>query len=124
MPKAVITYDKDLPEIAGRQPHLPPKAYLRKKPGTKDDYEIIEDRRPSQMLLVNKLRKAVDKWRNSGYPGASTVAQRLFTYWFEEDHLVNGEAFRFYFGQREAIETLIYLTETQKAGDCKALIQD
>lgn len=80
MPKAVISYDKDLPEIPDRQPHLPPTAYLRKKTGTFDEYEVVEGRRPSQMLLVNRLRKAVDKWRNDGYPGASTVTQRLFTY--------------------------------------------
>src|SRR5687767_8593845 len=101
MAKAVITYDKDLPEISGRQPHKPPTAYLRKKAGTDDEYEIVDVRRPSQMLLVNRLRKAVDNWRGEGYPGASAVTQRLFTYWFEEDHLINGEAFRFYFGQRE-----------------------
>jgi type III restriction enzyme len=123
MPKAVITYDKDLPEISNRQPHLPPAAYLRKKPGTADDYEIVEGRRPSQMLLVNRLRKAVDKWRSDGYPGASPVAQRLFTYWFDEDHLLNRESFRFYFGQREAIETLVYLTEIRKERGSKALVQ-
>ncbi len=44
------------------------------------------------MLLVNRLRKAVDHWRSEGYPGSSSVAQRLFTYWFDEDHLIGGEA--------------------------------
>jgi hypothetical protein len=29
MPKAVITHDKDLPEIPDQKPHLPPVAYLR-----------------------------------------------------------------------------------------------
>ena len=123
MSKAVITYDKDLPEIADRQPHLPPTAHLRKKLDTADQYEIVEGRRPSQMLLVNRLRKAVDNWRSDSYPGASPVARRLFTFWFDEDHLVNGESFRFYFGQREAVETLVYLTEIQKQRDCKALVQ-
>ncbi len=89
MAKAVVTYDKDLPEVPDRQPHRPPTSYLRKKPGTTDEYEIVEGRRPSQMLLVNRLRKAVDNWRSEGYPGASAVAQRLFTYWFEEDHLIS-----------------------------------
>jgi hypothetical protein len=49
MPKAVITYDKDLPEIPDRQPRLPPTAYLRKKAGAADEYEVVEGRRPSQM---------------------------------------------------------------------------
>jgi type III restriction enzyme len=122
MPKAVITYDKDLPEIPDRQSHLPPTSYLRKKAGTKDEFEVVEGRRPSQMLLVNRLRKTVDKWRTNGYPGASAVTQRLFTYWFEEYHLLNGEAFRFYFGQREAMETLAYLVEVKKLRDSKPLI--
>jgi type III restriction enzyme len=122
MSKAVITYDKDLPEIPDRQPHLPPTAYLRKTAGTTDQYEVVEARRPSQMLLVNRLRKAVDQWRKDGYPGASAVARRLFTYWFEEDHLLNGGAFRFYFGQREAIETLVYLVEARNIRDSKPLV--
>jgi type III restriction enzyme len=122
MSQAVVTYDKDLPEIPDRQPYLPPNSYLRKKSGTADDYEIVAGRRPSQMLLVNRLRKEVDKWRDEGYPGASAVTRRLFTYWFEEDHLLNDEAFRFYFGQREAMETLVYLVEIKKLHDSKPLI--
>lgn len=31
MAKAVITYDKDLPEIPDRKAHLPPNLHLRKK---------------------------------------------------------------------------------------------
>lgn len=58
----------------------------------------------------------------AAYPGASPVAQRLFTYWFDEDHLIDGESFRFYFGQREAIETLVYLTEFRKERGCRALV--
>jgi type III restriction enzyme len=50
------------------------------------------------------------------------TAQRLFTYWFEEDHALNGSTFRFYFGQREAIETLVYLVEVQQLRDAKPLV--
>ena len=122
MAKAVISYDKDLPEIPDRLPDRQPTSYLRKKAGTTDEFEIVEGRRPSQMLLVNKLRQEVDKWRKDGYPGVSQTTHRLFTYWFDEDHLLNGEAFRFYFGQREAMETLVYLVEVKKLRDSKALI--
>ena len=54
--------------------------------------------------------------------GASPVSERLFTYWFDEDHLVNGKTFRYYFGQREAVETLVYLIEVRKIRDTKVLI--
>ena len=124
MPKPVISYDKDLPEIPDREAHLPPTRYLRKKPGTEDEWEIVEGRRPSKMLLVNKLRQAVDEWREASYPGASTVTQRLFTYWFEEDHLVGEEPFKFYFCQREAMETLAYLVEVKGVRDIKPLIEE
>lgn len=120
MPRAVISYDKDLPEVPNRLAHLKPDSYLRKK--TDQEYEVVEGRRPSKMLLVNGLRKEVDNWRDTGYPGASPVSRRLFQFWFEEDHLVNGEIFRYYFGQREAIETLVYLTEIKRFHDIKPLI--
>ena len=72
-----------------------------------------------------KIRKAVDIWRDSGYEGASEVSQRLFEYWFEEDHKVNGfdVPFRYYFCQREAIETLVWLVEIAEQRDAKALIE-
>ena len=123
MPEAVISYDKDLPEIPDHSAFTEPHRYLRKKPETKDDFEIVEGRRTSRLILVNKLRKAVHTWREQGYPGASNATLRLLNYWFEEDHLVNGKLWRYYFGQREAIETLIYLTEVEKNTDIADLIQ-
>ena len=120
MAKAVIFYDKDLPEIPDRKAHLKPDAHLIKK--TADEYEIVEGRRPSKMLLVNRLRQTVDRWRDEGYPGASSVTQRLFQFWFEEDHLLNGNTFHYYFGQQEAVETLVYLIEIEKNHDAKPLI--
>jgi type III restriction enzyme len=122
MATAVISYDKDLPEIPDRQAHLCPTAYLRKKAGSADEFEIVEERRPSKLLLVNRLRQAVDTWREAGYPRASSVAERLFIYWFDEDHLVDGKTFRYYFGQREAVETLISLVEVHKVHDAKLLV--
>jgi type III restriction enzyme len=120
MAKAVIFYDKDLPEIPDRKAHLKPDAHLIKK--TAEEYEIVDRRRPSKMLLVNRLRQAVDKCREEGYPGASSVTQRLFQFWFEEDHLLNGNTFHYYFGQQEAMETLVYLMEIEKNRDAKPLI--
>ena len=124
MPEAIISYDKDLPEIPDREPHLPPTGYLQKKKDKKDEFEVVAGRRPSKLLLVKKLRDAVEKWRKEDYPGASSVSKRLFTFWFDEDHLVGGSPFRYYFGQREAMETLVYLYEIAKNQDSKKLIND
>lgn len=120
MAKSVVSYDKALPEIPDRLAHLEPTSHLRRV--SKTEFEIAEGRRPSQLLLVNRLRRAVGEWRNEGYPGASEVSRRLLTYWFEEDHLVDGRVFRFYFGQREAMETVVYLTEVAGLRDSKELV--
>ena len=73
-----------------------------------------EQRRPSKAYLVNKLRKAVYTWRERGYPGITPTTRRLLQFWFNEDHLANNEPFQFWFCQREAMETLIYVYEVMK----------
>ena len=73
-----------------------------------------EQRQPSKAYLVNALRKAVYSWRELGYPGITPTTKRLLQYWFNEDHIVNNEPFQFWFCQREAIETLIYVYEVMK----------
>jgi type III restriction enzyme len=77
------------------------------------------------LLLVSSIRKAVDQWSEASYPGASDVTRRLFEYWFEEDHEVTGfpVPFRYYFCQREAIETLVWLVEIASIADAQKLIQ-
>jgi len=71
-------------------------------------------RQPSKAYLVNELRRAVFTWRNEGYPNTTETTRRLLQYWFKEDHLIQKEQFEFWFCQREAIETLIYVHEVMK----------
>ena len=126
MAKAVINYDRDIPEIRNRRPWEKPSSYL-----IKDDREPTgwrendSGRRPSKLLLVPKIRRAVDAWRDGGYEGATDVTRRLFEFWFEEDHIVSGYdvPFRYYFCQREAIETLVWLVEIAGQRDAQALIK-
>lgn len=64
--------------------------------------------------LVPTLRKEVTAWRERRYGGASETSQALLRWWFVEQHLLlkaDGtlEAFRYFFAQREALETIIYL---------------
>ena len=126
MAKAVIAYDKDLPEIPGRRPWEKPTSYLVKEAAAPTGWRVDNSgRRPTRLLLVPKIRAAVDAWRDGGYPGASEVTRRLFEYWFEEDHEVAGFGvpFRYYFCQREAIETLVWLVEVAGITDAQALIK-
>jgi len=91
MPRSVIAYDKDLPEIPGRRPWEKPTSFLVKDDAAPTGWrEDTSGRRPSLLLLVPKIRAAVDAWREQGYPGASDVTRRLFEYWFDEDHVATG----------------------------------
>lgn len=62
--------------------------------------------------LSDKIAAAVQAWRDNGHQGASPITQRLFEFWFKEDHfLADGSQFHFWRAQREAIEALIYVYE-------------
>ncbi len=132
MAKAVIAYDKDLPEIPGRMPWEKPTSHLIKDEDAPTGWRVQAGRRESRLLLVPKIREAVDAWRAGDpghdvepYAGASDVTRRLFDYWFEEDHEVSGYPvpFRYWFCQREAIETLVWLVEIAGKKDTQALIE-
>ncbi|MGH9772952.1 MAG: DEAD/DEAH box helicase family protein, partial [Candidatus Acidiferrales bacterium] len=72
--------------------------------------------------LVPALRKKVKEWRDAGYGGASPTSRTLLEWWFQTPHLIphadGGMAeFQYYFAQREAIETIIYLYDVVGAKD-------
>lgn len=64
--------------------------------------------------LVPDLRRRVEEWRDRGYSGATDTSKSLLNWWFNTPHLVpqaDGTMadFQYYFAQREALETIIYL---------------
>lgn len=72
--------------------------------------------------LVPNLRKEVKKWRESGYEEAVPTTRSLLRWWFETPHLIPGPdgvavEFRYYFAQREALETILYLHDVVNARD-------
>jgi type III restriction enzyme len=78
--------------------------------------------------LVAELRKKVRDWRLTGYEGASDTSSALLNWWFATHHPMqngNGETFLFqyYFAQREAVETVIWLYEVARARDKYDLIR-
>ena len=126
MAKSIISYEKELPEIPDRLPWEEPESFLVRDSDSPDGYKINETgRRPSSILLVPKIREQVNAWRRSGYLGASGVTLKLFPYWFDEEHSVKdfSTPFRYYFCQREAIETLAWLVEVAGIKDTKKLIE-
>src|SRR5262249_1332930 len=89
----------------------------------KGGYRVSPGRRPSKLLLIPKVRAEADNWRNDDYEGASDTSKRLLEFWFDTDHQTkDGREFRFYFGQREAVETLIYLHEVKGYRDSADLV--
>lgn len=67
--------------------------------------------------LVYKIRLAVAKWRDENYAGASDTTKSLLNFWFNQEHLIGQTKFSFFFSQREAIESIVYLYEIAKAKD-------
>lgn len=78
--------------------------------------------------LVAELRKRVYEWRKHNYDGASETSKALLTWWFKEEHtLYNQDGssynFRYYFSQREALETVVWLYEVAQVKDKYDLIR-
>lgn len=72
--------------------------------------------------LVAKIREEVAGWRKTSYAGASDTSRALLNWWFETEHLVEQadgslSPFRYYFAQREAVETVIWLHDVRKVRD-------
>ncbi len=78
--------------------------------------------------LVHKLREQISQWRAKGYEGASDTSKALLKWWFDAAHIQNKSdgsdfEFEYYFAQREAVETVIYLYEVSKVKDKYDLIR-
>lgn len=78
--------------------------------------------------LVAELRKNVQEWRDRNYEGASATSRALLTWWFKEEHIIynadgSSYAFRYYFSQREALETVVWLYEVAQVKDKYDLIR-
>ncbi|QOJ15239.1 MAG: DEAD/DEAH box helicase family protein [Planctomycetia bacterium] len=64
--------------------------------------------------LVATLRKKVKEFRDGGYVGATETSRSLLRWWFQTEHLMpqadgSMAEFEYFFAQREALETIVYL---------------
>ncbi len=69
--------------------------------------------------FISELRKQVKEWRDNNYAEASETSKALLNWWFKEEHTIfdkNGMSapFKYYFSQREAVETIIWLYDVAK----------
>ena len=73
---------------------------------------------------VPAVRQAVRDWVADGYKGATDTTKTLFNFWFRTDHRrPNGDRFQYFYFQREAIETLVYLYEVARVRRHKDLLE-
>ena len=94
------------------------------------EFDLVEERRSAGFLtatpdsktfddpgifheleLVNRIRKRVDAWRQNGYPGVTSITKQLLEFWHNPEPRDN----KLFFCQLEAIETLIWLTESPES---------
>ena len=64
--------------------------------------------------LVSQLRRKVKEFRDGGYVGAADTSRSLLNWWFKTPHLLpqadgSMAEFQYFFAQREALETIVYL---------------
>jgi len=97
-------------------PHEEPNLHRARAQGDQPA-QTKKGRRPSKIAIAQSLRSHVKQWRETDYPGASDTTRELLHHWFGRDHLIEAGGlrvpFRYYFCQREAMETLIYLYEVR-----------
>lgn len=86
--------------------------------------EALRDTSADKLMppLVPTLRKRVKEWRESGYVGAAETSKSLLNWWFctpklwpQRDGTLGD--FQYYFAQREALETIVYLYDVVGARD-------
>jgi type III restriction enzyme len=100
-----MALDKNFP----KSPYEIINPNIRWYPGTEDLGNL--GREKLLPPLVTKIRNEIFKWRNNNYPKITETTRSLLNYWFQTDHQNN---FRYYFAQRESVETIIYLYEHEK----------
>ena len=97
-------YDHDAARFE-KKPGRRPAGYRLATPGSTDPND------PgvwAEIALVNRIRRLVARWRRNGYPGVSGTTLRLLRHWRDDERRSD----RFFWCQLEAIETLIWLTES------------
>lgn len=109
-----------------RDPYVPIDPSLRWFPG--EGEATPSERAMLVPPLVAGIREKLHDWRLSGYRGASDTSIALLKWWFETRHPVKDRDgverdFRWYFAQREAVETVIWLYEVEEARDPASLIE-
>jgi type III restriction enzyme len=110
-------------------PHETPTHHRVRAKKEGEPAEKVKGRRPSEIQIAQNLRRYVTEWRETDYAGASDTTRELLHHWFGRDHAIKnneGEVvpFKYYFCQREAIETFIYLRELRGLDTLSGIVSE
>jgi len=97
---------------ARKEPGRRPASYWYKTERTGSaQMSLLAQEQQDDLPLPNLLREDVRRWREADYRGATLATRELLRHWGREDR-----ERRLFFGQREAVETIIYLAEIRFTG--------
>lgn len=116
VPQPILNSPYDLPGkhwhiVEGEPPERRPSrrraVYFYRDPRAKDAQGQTRGI-PVELDLVNLIRERVDRWRAEGYAGVTRTTLELLQWWSRD-----GRDRRLFFAQREAAETIVFLTEAR-----------
>jgi type III restriction enzyme len=92
-------------KLTGRRPAM----YFYRDPKARPDTQGGSNRGIAiELKVVNRIRERVKAWCGEGHPGVTRTTLELLQWWNRE-----GRETRLFFAQREAAETIIFLTEAR-----------
>jgi type III restriction enzyme len=92
-------------KMTGRRPAM----YFYRDPKAKPDTHGGSNRGIAiELKVVNRIRARVKAWCGEGHPGVTRTTLELVQWWNRD-----GREKRLFFAQREAAETIIFLTEAR-----------
>jgi len=90
---------------AGRRPAM----YYYRPPGPISETAGDDPGTLIELKLVSRIRERLKEWQAAGRPGVTRTTLELLDYWTRE-----GRQHRLFFAQREAAETIVFLTEGRR----------
>jgi len=93
--------------------------YFRTRASAKAQMTLFTEEQFVELEAVNQIRVRVGEWRRKGYPAGTVtpVTRKLLQHWNREDR-----ARKLFFCQREAVETIIWLTEVYPKGGPRVMV--
>lgn len=104
-------YDRTTGEASKMAGRRPARYWYKTKEQAQGQLMLELAEGQDDLVMVNQLRGDVQRWRESGWEGATPITKELLRHWWSKDRVR-----RLFFCQLEAVETVIYLSEILHGG--------